>query len=227
MIVLALDTSTAEGSVAVLERERVLASRKWARRGSHSELLTAEIENCLRDSGLAVSKLQALALGNGPGSFTGIRVAVNAARSLAYSLSIPVYVYDTTEILAEGISHSDLPVVALVNAQKNAVFASTFSKSKNEWVRMTSPSMVEVGGLEALVKTRHLCVGDGYEALAPLLTPTLVANLVRDPSMSDFPSAEMLGKMAWNRRTERKPLVWKDVQALYIRASGAEEMLKK
>ncbi|MEK7358466.1 MAG: hypothetical protein AAB250_18625, partial [Bdellovibrionota bacterium] len=154
-----------------------------------------------------------------------------AARSLAYSLSIPVYVYDTTEILAEGITRHDLPVVTLVNAQKNAVFASTFSATENKpnetWTRLTPPSMVEVGRLEALVNSRHLCVGDGYEALAPLLTPTLVANLVRDPSMSDFPSAEMLGKMAWNRRTERKPLVWKDVQALYIRASGAEEMLKK
>ncbi|MES2965719.1 MAG: tRNA (adenosine(37)-N6)-threonylcarbamoyltransferase complex dimerization subunit type 1 TsaB [Bdellovibrionota bacterium] len=222
MIVLALDTSTARGGVAVFERDRVLSSRSWDRKGSHSEFLTAEIESCLKDAGRTVRDLERLALGNGPGSFTGIRVAVNAARSLAYALTIPIAVFDTTEILSAAVARRDLPVVTLVNAQKNAVFAATFVDGS----RTSGPTMVEAGGLDSLLTTPHLCVGDGYVALFPALTPTLIAKLVRDPAQSDFPSAETLGRIAWESRDTRPPLVWKDAQALYIRASGAEENLK-
>jgi tRNA threonylcarbamoyladenosine biosynthesis protein TsaB len=226
MILLALDTSTAEGSVAVLERERVLSARKWSRKGSHSERLTHEIDQCLKDASLSPAKLTALAVGHGPGSFTGIRVAVNAARTLGYTLSIPVFTYDTTELLAEGVRSSHLPVVTMVNAQKNAVFVSTFSNRGGAWLRETPLTMVEVQGLESLVSGPRLCVGDGFEALFPILTPTLVSNLVRDPDQSDFPSAEVLGRTAWKNRDAHPSLVWKDAQALYIRASGAEEKLK-
>lgn len=227
MIILALDTSTAQGGVAVLEGDRTLATRSWERKGSHSELLTAEIENCLKDAGRKIGQLQMIALGHGPGSFTGIRVAVNAARTLAYTLSIPVSVFDTNEILAAMVMRSDLPVLALVNAQKNAVFAATFSHGATEpRARTLDTTMVEAHELEALIKTPHLCLGDGYEALFSTLTPDLLVNLVRDPAVRDFPSAETLGRLAWLSRDSRPPLVWKDVQALYIRASGAEEKLK-
>lgn len=226
MILLALDTSTAEGSVAVLERDRLLATRKWSRKGSHSELLTHEIEECLKDAGLSPAKLEGICVGVGPGSFTGIRVAVNTARTLGYALSLPIFTYDTTELLAEGVRKSHLPAVTMVNAQKNAVFVSTFAIRADIWVRETALTMVEVDGLESLVPGPRLCVGDGFDAIFPLLTPTLVSNLVRDPNQSDFPSAEVLGRTAWRNRDSRPPLVWKDVQALYIRASGAEEKLK-
>lgn len=227
MIILALDTSTAQGGVAVLERDQVLASRTWARRGSHSELLTSEIEKCLADAGRTVRDVERIALGHGPGSFTGIRVAVNAARTLAYTLSIPVAVFETGEILAANVPRSALPPVALVNAQKNAVFASRFERDGDEWKQAGATTMVEADGLEKIVTSPHLCVGDGFDALFPTLTPTLIPNLIRDAKVSDFPSPEALGRLAWKTRDTRPPLVWKDVQALYIRASGAEEKLKE
>ena len=98
MKILAFDTSTAQGAVAVLEGERVLIERTWRREKSHSELLTAEIESTLIDAATEMSSVDAFAVGQGPGSFTGIRVAINAARALAYALQKPVYVFKTSEI---------------------------------------------------------------------------------------------------------------------------------
>ena len=107
MFTLALDTSTSQGGVAVLEGERVLSRIVWSREKSHSEFLTPNIETCLRDAGLEVRALDRIAVGRGPGSFTGIRVAINAARALAYALSKPVFTFDTMEILAAGVSDAD------------------------------------------------------------------------------------------------------------------------
>ena len=221
MLILALETSSARGGVAVLENDRVLAQKTWTRENSHSELLTLQIEECVRDAGLTLKKLNRIALGHGPGSFTGIRVAVNAARTLAYVMNIPVAAFDTTEIVVANTNRLDKKVLALVNAQKNAVFAGIYeySSAQSQWMSLMPLKQVSMEQLEDVVTEPFLCVGDGFE----VLPPTLVAKVERDSNIDDQPQPAALGLLAWTTRETRQPLVWKDVQALYIRAAGAEE----
>ena len=123
MITLAIDTSTSQGGVALLGGEKVLARSIWSRGRSHGELLTPHIESALKETGQSLQSVERLAVGRGPGSFTGIRIGVNAARSLAYTLSLPIVAFDTTEILAAGVTRTDLPLITLLNAQMNLLFA--------------------------------------------------------------------------------------------------------
>ena len=241
---LAFDTSTARGGVAVLRNGKTLSEISWERQGSHAEFLTPAIEKCLSEAGLIAQNLDAIAIGHGPGSFTGVRVAVNAARSLGFALGKPTYAFDTSEILAAGVpttssvfaSRSNFQpnfrpdfhhLLTIVNAHKNSVYASIFRFEKSTWVRTLPLTAVSPEDLSSLVKDPHLCLGDGYLEYADVLPANLKALLLRENSFSDFPLPAALGLMASMPTPISRPLVWNEVQALYIRDSGAEEKLRE
>jgi N6-L-threonylcarbamoyladenine synthase/tRNA threonylcarbamoyladenosine biosynthesis protein TsaB len=229
---LAFDTSTAQGSVAVFEGESLLSERIWRRAQSHSEYLTAEIEEALREASLHARDIEALAVGQGPGSFTGIRVAINAARALGYALKTPVFVRDTSAILIEPVRR-DEPVLTLINAQKNSFFVSTFSRGETShaptgWRRTRSLEFMTLSEVEALLLGGpHLTIGDGVELAQLDLKPEAKLNLIRDVAISNFPLASSLGRLTLSQQVQHPPLDWNAVQPLYIRASGAEEKVRE
>lgn len=225
MITLALDTSTNRGGIAILKDRDVLAARSWQREKSHSELVTSLIAECVEQAGLAFKDIKQIAVGKGPGSFTGIRIAINAARTLAYSLDVPVFAFDTGEILAAAVPVGDKPLLTIVSAHKNLLYSSLFTPVNGHWEKQVGPEAWTLEQIGARVKTQHLCVGDAFAAFQELLPPTLANLLVRSHKLSDYPSAEVLGQMPLLPRA--KPLVWKEVQALYIRASEAEEKYRE
>ena len=228
MAVLAFDTSTAQGSVALIEGEKVLSQRSWIRERSHSEFLTAEIEAVLKEANFPAKNLRALAIGNGPGSFTGIRVAVNAAKSLGYALNLKTYVFDTNSILVEAIERTDLPVLTLINAQKNAFFTTIYKHNGKSWVESKPLALTEFDDLAQLLTEPHLCVGDGcLDFPTDSLSPDQRSRFVRDLTINDYPSAVVLGRMSEDVVKSPEALVWNAVQALYIRASGAEEKIRE
>lgn len=227
MLILAFDTSTSKGGVAVLRDDKVLAEKTWSREGSHGELLTPALQECLESAGLGTKDLDALAIGHGPGSFTGVRVTVNAARAIAFASNLPVYVFDTAEIIAEAVTRQDYPLAILINAHKNLIFASTFEWGNGVWRRKIPLAAYELNELETIITSPHLALGDAFDEFAPSMNQALLKNLVRDPELSDEPNPVILGRMAYKRRDSVQPLDWKNVQALYIRPSGAEENLRK
>jgi tRNA threonylcarbamoyladenosine biosynthesis protein TsaB len=238
VFILAFDTSSVCGSVAVLEGTNVLAQLRWELEGSHGELLTPAIEKVLFTSGVSIEEIQLIAIGHGPGSFTGVRVAVNAARAFSFARNTPIMTFDSLEILAAGVERKDLPVLALVNAQKNLLFAATYNWNGSFWEKAAPFSTITTDSVETVfdsIHSEHLCLGDGCLEFADLIPETKLKYWVRDPSQSDYPDAEVVGRLAFHSFGQssgqtfgqRPTSVWNQVQALYIRASGAEETLAK
>lgn len=100
--VLALDTSTSSMTVAVVNGGEVLAERKVRAERDHSVRLLPEIEGLVRSVGLRPRDVRAAAVGCGPGSYTGVRIGVTAAKTFAWALGIPVYGVSSLEALALG-----------------------------------------------------------------------------------------------------------------------------
>lgn len=225
-ITLAFDTSSSQGGVAVLRGSQVLSRQVWIRDVSHGELLTPALQQAVSDAGLKLADIDRIAIGHGPGSFTGVRVAVNAARALGYALNKPIAAYATDEILAIGApGTADVPLMVLINAQKNLVFASSFANVDCRWVQTRPLALMPIDDVENIVTLKHLCLGDGFDAFQALMSPGLRARLQRDPQVSDLPLPENLGHLDQIEQHRRPALVWKDISALYLRASGAEEKL--
>ncbi|MBM6994347.1 tRNA (adenosine(37)-N6)-threonylcarbamoyltransferase complex dimerization subunit type 1 TsaB [Paenibacillus sp. DXFW5] len=99
---LAFDTATSSLAVAVTEGGRVLAERNIHAERNHSAYLVTAIGDCLEAAGLAKQDLDGIAVGIGPGSYTGIRIAVTTAKTLAWSLRLPVYGVSSLAALALG-----------------------------------------------------------------------------------------------------------------------------
>ncbi len=222
---LAIDTSTSQGGLAVLQGSRVLAQRTWLREKSHSEMLTPTLEECLQEAGIHPRNLERLVVGQGPGSFTGIRIAINAIRSVAFALRIPTFAYDTMTILAEQESTRKQPLLALVNAHRNLLYVSRFEPNQGKWSRVDGPSALSLQEIETLVVKPHLCVGDGYVEYADYFPTGLKQNLIRDSRLADYPGPDVLGRLP--DQIGGPALDWNQVQALYIRASEAEEKFRE
>ena len=155
--------------MALVKSGQVLAERNWLREKSHTELLTPAIETCLDEASISLASVDALVVGCGPGSFTGIRVAVNAGKSLAFALRKPVYAIDTLTSLAHSVQRRDLPIVAMLNAYKNLLFVARFTvgsiqdPTQISTLKMDGPiCAVSVPQLESMITVPHVCLGDGF-----------------------------------------------------------------
>jgi tRNA threonylcarbamoyl adenosine modification protein YeaZ len=119
-LILGFDTSAAHCAAALLSGDRILAARAEAMDKGQAERLMPLLEEMLETAGVTWRDLAGLGVGVGPGNFTGIRIAVSAARGLALALKIPAIGVSSFEALADG---RDGPVTALVDARRGAVYA--------------------------------------------------------------------------------------------------------
>lgn len=225
MWTLALETSTEAGSVALLNNQSVVSLREWRREKSHSELVTSNIEACLSEASLPAKKIERIAVGSGPGSFTGIRIAINAAKTLAYAASCNIFAANTFRTLAEPTKLQQLPVVGLLNAHKNLIYIAALKLTDGKASYSIEPDALSVDEIERRIRSPHLCLGNGFGLWKDEFSEELRANLVRDPIFSDEPSAAHLGRIAASASKEEL-LTWQELQPLYIRASEPEEKLK-
>ena len=126
MIVLGLDTATSTASIAVLRDGAVIAT---ATRNTHrrtADVLVAVDEAC-RTAGIAPAQIDAVAIGAGPGSFTGLRIGMATAKGIAFALGKPVWAVSSLAALA--LAAPDGTVVAVLDARKGEIFAGTFRKA--------------------------------------------------------------------------------------------------
>jgi tRNA threonylcarbamoyladenosine biosynthesis protein TsaB len=126
MITLGLDTATSTASIAVLRDDDVIAR---ATRNTHrrtADVLVAVDEAC-RTAGISPAQIDALAIGAGPGSFTGLRIGLATAKGIAFALGKPVWAVSSLAALALA-APADGTVVAILDARKGEIFTGTFRK---------------------------------------------------------------------------------------------------
>lgn len=171
MIVLAIDTAGVDCSVAVYDAagSAVLARAQETLGKGHAERLSAMIDEVMRAAGLAPADLRLIGVTVGPGSFTGIRVGVAAARGLALALGIPAVGVTTLEVLAETARHSGETgaIVAAIDAKRGEVYIQPFDQSGQP---AAEPQAMLVADARAFVGSAGVrIVGSGAGASADTL----------------------------------------------------------
>ncbi len=238
MIVLACETSTLLGSVALLEDGRILAVEESMRQGSHSDVLHPFIQKVLDQADKKLADIDLFATGIGPGSFTGIRISLNTVKTLAYCHQKPVFTMNSLESLAHAAQHAvvmgnsanefkDLPIVSMINAYKNMCYVSTFKVQNGQLSQVSEPEVVRVQNLDQFVQEKSLVCGDGFSTYERFFPQSLSEKLVRVSEVSDEPHALTLAQKAFNHSNRPSSTVsWNELLPLYLRASEAEENLK-
>lgn len=165
MLVLGLETSGDVAGVAVADAEGTLLEVRFRHRLQLSRDLLPTVQRVLKDAGCALSELEGVAVSAGPGSFTGLRIGVTAAKSLAYALGIPAVAISTLEALAwEAPPLPDLLVCAAISASKKDLFAGVYRWNEGRPEAVLEETLLEPG---ALVEQ----LGQGAERVLVVGTP--------------------------------------------------------
>ena len=129
MIILALDTTTRGGSVAVADGDRILALRPGDESRTHGERLPTELARALDQAGVTRGRIDLLAVATGPGAFTGLRIGLAAMQGMAMTLNKPVVGVSALDALAEQLVDADVDlVVPWMDAQRGDVFATLIDR---------------------------------------------------------------------------------------------------
>lgn len=165
MIVLALDTALDRTAVALSDGRRLAVSQAEAMERGHAERLMPMVAAVMAEAGLPLSAIDRIAATVGPGSFTGIRIAVAAARGLALALGRPAVGVGTLEALAASVAFKpDGPVLAAVDARRGEIYAALYSRDGAEILAPFAATAADV--LAAVADRAAVIVGSGAPILA-------------------------------------------------------------
>ncbi|WP_309641767.1 tRNA (adenosine(37)-N6)-threonylcarbamoyltransferase complex dimerization subunit type 1 TsaB [Flavobacterium sp.] len=190
--ILNIETSTKNCSVSIAQDGTTLLCMEIAESGySHAEKLHVFIEELLLELQLNYKDLNAIAVSQGPGSYTGLRIGISAAKGLCYALNIPMIAVDTLEILARQLSISEGFIIPMIDARRMEVYSAVFN-AQYQKIRNTKAEIITEDSFLAFGGTIHF-VGDSSEKCKTILTQS---NFVFEDHIV-FPSANEMSSLSY------------------------------
>ena len=193
---LAIDTATEACSAALMIGERIIERSEIAPR-RHAELILPMIEALLAEGGIGKRQLDGIAVGRGPGAFTGVRLAISVAQGLALGLDIPVVPVSSLAALAQDApAQVGSPILAVIDARMGEVYAGTFHRATNGLVEpIGSESVGPASKVVVPPNEKWTVVGSGWSAYHDALSQRLLAA----PRFADgtrCPQAQAIARLA-------------------------------
>lgn len=225
MIILAIETATPKGSLALVEQSITppLVEIFLEPGLAHSESLLPEIEGLLTQNDLPISEVDIITVSIGPGSFTGIRVGLSAAKGLAFAAKKPLVGVPTLDALIRNLPSTALQVCPLIDARKGEVYAALYQPlPEGTYERVSEYGHFKPEELVAMIDEDTLFFGDGARKYGGLLSERLGRLYHRGPEAADYPRARFVAREGFRILAlggETEPSL---VQPLYVRASDAE-----
>lgn len=227
--ILAIDTATMVSSVAVADEKRLLAELTVQTRLTHSETLLPHIGQVMEMAGTDKGELTGVAVSLGPGSFTGLRIGLAAAKAIAYGLNVPIFGIPTTEALAWHYPLPGAAVVPFIDAQKGNVYSAVYQWQGNgfaETVPVQVYSLEEALDLCAAQPVHVLAVGDiAAKKLAG--RRDLPVNVQVPPQHMVMPRAANTAMAGLRRLAAGQADSVMNLEPVYIRRSEAEVLWEK
>ena len=169
--ILNIETATKNCSVSLANDGKTIALKELnSDNYSHAEKLHEFIKQVVDEAGIELSELKAVAVSKGPGSYTGLRIGVSAAKGLCFALDIPLIAVNTLQALALSISVSDGYVVPLLDARRMEVYSSVFDSSNVSLREVKAEIISETSFSDYFKKQKIYLVGDGVEKCKGIIT---------------------------------------------------------
>ena len=131
--ILNIETATKNCSVSIAANGKTLVCKEISELGySHAEKLHLFIQDVIQEAAISFSQLSAIAVSQGPGSYTGLRIGVSAAKGLSYALQIPLIAVDTLLALAHQVLKKDGLIVPMIDARRMEVYSAIFDFNKQK-----------------------------------------------------------------------------------------------
>jgi len=226
MKILAIDTTTFLGSVALVEDEKLVSALQQGTSVTYSERLISGIDHLLNNAEWKKGDIDLIAVAVGPGSFTGLRIGMATAKGLAVALGKPLVGVSSLCVIANGADVHDGKVAAILDARRDEVYAAVYQYKNGACEKTVIDECVlppdELCAALMKIKGKLTCVGDGARRYKDLLSDNLAEQALFPHDAKNFPHAAYLATIARDRFEEKGADEAEDLAPNYIRISDAE-----
>ncbi|MFM2212753.1 MAG: tRNA threonylcarbamoyladenosine biosynthesis protein TsaB [Bacteroidota bacterium] len=192
--ILNIETATKNCSVSLAKNGITILCKELAEQGySHAEKLHVFIEEILKEAGISVQQLNAVAVSKGPGSYTGLRIGVSTAKGLCYALGIPLISIDTLLILAKQVVVDSGFIIPMIDARRMEVYSAIYTANHSCTREVEAEILTEDS--YATVQDNIYIVGDCQEKVHTVLNQSnrhFLPNVV-------FPSANEMSALSFEK----------------------------
>ena len=197
--ILNIETATKNCSVSVAKNGVTILCKEIADQGySHAERLHVFINEIISEAGIELSDLSAIAVSQGPGSYTGLRIGVSAAKGLCYALDLPLIAIDTLASLANQVNAKDGFVIPMIDARRMEVYSAIFNSEK-EKIREVRAEVLTEDSFSTITETIYF-IGDSNEKAKSILSKPNYIFL----DGIQFPSAKEMSSISYQKFLNNK-----------------------
>lgn len=230
MKILAIDTSAKAASACIAQEDKIIGEFFINTSLTHSQTLMPMIEQLCKNAQVPISEIEAVAVNAGPGSFTGVRIGVAAAKGLAFDKSLPCVAVSTLESMAYNALGSDCVVCAVMDARCSQVYNALFRVSGEKIERLCSDRALSLTDLEQDLKVyggeKIMLIGDGAEITFEFLRNSL-SNVILAPVNIRIQKASSTALAAFKRISEGELTTDEKLMPAYLRLPQAQRELNK
>ena len=192
MLILGIDTSTKICTCSIFDSENgVIAETSLSVKKNHSNIVMPIIDNLFKISDLTINDIDKIAVAIGPGSFTGVRIALGIAKGLAMALNKPLIAVNELDILEAIASGNENEIIPLIDARKERVYYKYQNKYVDDYLINLISNFDK--------NKKYVFVGDGAINYTNILKDNLGDNAVILPMYNSFPRASILCELALNK----------------------------
>lgn len=224
MLILAVDTTTFAGSVALLQKKKLLAEVNLESPSTHSERLLPAIQFVLDVNQLDIKDIEGFALAVGPGSFTGIRIGLSTIKSLSYASGKPIAPVSTLKALAMKLRYPQNRLISpLLDAKKGQIYAALYESRKPELKEVIPQGVYTPDHFFSYLPAHRIIyfIGNGVDPYKGKIYHYF-KDKARLSSRSPFIALE-IGLLGYEMLRHNKGMDFHQVEPLYFRKSQAEE----
>lgn len=221
MKLLVIDTSTTANSIAVTEDGRLLAELLVNPGATHSASLMSGLDVALRSAGVTAGGLDAIGVTLGPGSFTGLRVGIAAAKGLSLATGKPVAAFSSLAMLAMNLPHARLPVCPMLDARKSEVYGALYDCAALP-TAIIGDSVAKPSDLLEKITGDTLFLGSGALRYRDLIVEALGDKAHFAPPVCNQPRASAGALLAADLLERGEVFPARELVPVYLRLSEAE-----
>lgn len=221
-LILAIDTATPAGSVAMIQGETLLGEVLLNLSSTHSERLLTAADQLLKETGHTMADLAALAVVRGPGSFTGIRVGMGTVQGLALATGCPVIPVSSLQSVALNAAASSETVWSLLDARKGEVYAGAYRIVNGLPVTAVDEQVASIDSVLDQVQGPSVFVGPGAQVYRDAIEAACGDQARFLPSAANLPRATMCALLALHEYRQQGGVAPYELSPVYLRKSEAE-----
>jgi len=228
--ILAIDTSTVAASVCILDDDRILGEEYTAYKLKHSEKLLPLIKHLLEDVRLGLDDIDYFAVGSGPGSFTGLRIAASTIKAFSHTMNKPIISVSSLNACAKNLKSMNDVICVIFDAQRNDTYFNVFVKESDNLVPVYEDKILNIDDVITNVSSyeKILFAGDGVFKYKDVIKSKLNDKAFFADDYNMLPKASGVAKVAKGYIQDNINIFsYDNYLPNYIRPSAAEEQRAK